>query len=121
MSSAVFLFFFFTVIIYWFFGFKYWIISIEIPRFLNEEYDHKTLSETKYTLINIVAITVIVATCFTAVYFRWLLSRARVGVPDYPDHTLYVEMFTLYVAVAVICILAALFLADALRRLRNQI
>jgi hypothetical protein len=34
ISSAVFLFFFFTIIIYWLFGFKYWVIAIEVPRFL---------------------------------------------------------------------------------------
>ena len=46
ITSAVFLFDFFSIIIYWLFGFKYWIISIEVPKFLNGELP--TNSETKY-------------------------------------------------------------------------
>ena len=35
VAIAVFLWFFMSIMIYWLFGFKYWVISIEVPRYLN--------------------------------------------------------------------------------------
>jgi len=37
VSSACFFFFMTTILLYWLFGFKYWVISIEVPRFLKGE------------------------------------------------------------------------------------
>ena len=73
ISSAVFLFFFFSIIIYWLFGFKYWIISIEVPKFLNS--DVPTSSETRYAIINFSAIAFLVVSCGITAYFRFQLSR----------------------------------------------
>lgn len=71
LGIAVFLFFLMTILIYWIFGFKYWVISNEVPRFLDnsEEYKRKC-SETTYSIINFFAFGVIFLTCGFAGYFR---------------------------------------------------
>ncbi len=119
ISSAVFLFFFFTIIIYWLFGFKYWIISIEVPKFLNGEMP--TPSETRYAIINYSAISFLVFACGVTAYFRFQLSRQEVGDPHLPDNHLFWILFVLYTFIALLLIVTSIFLGDALRRLRKQI
>jgi len=84
ISSAVFLFFFFTIIIYWLFGFKYWIISIEVPKFLNG-YVPKS-PEARYETINFLAIAFLTISCGITAYFRFQLSTQNVGDPHYPTN-----------------------------------
>ena len=75
ISSSVFLFFVFSVLIYWLFGFKYWVISVEVPRFLNgSTTDNVLFSEITYARINIAGVLTILMVAFIAAYYRWHLS-----------------------------------------------
>jgi hypothetical protein len=73
VATAVFIFFFTTILIYWLFGFKYWIISREVPRFL-EGNNNMSLSERKYFVINYIAISSIVLICGIACLIRGIVS-----------------------------------------------
>jgi hypothetical protein len=63
------------VLIYWLFGFKYWVISVEVPRFLNGRTTENVLfSEKTYARINIAGILTILMVSAIAAYYRWHLS-----------------------------------------------
>jgi hypothetical protein len=71
VAIAVFIWFLMSIMIYWLFGFKYWVISIEVPRYLNGNAEERRLcSETMFSLINFVAFTVMFVVCGFAAYFR---------------------------------------------------
>lgn len=76
-GTSVFFFFFITILIYWLFGFKYWIISREVPRFL-EGSSGMAVSEQKYRNINIIVITVFALVCGYASDVRGRVSIAFV-------------------------------------------
>ena len=123
ISSSVFLFFVFSVLIYWLFGFKYWVISVEVPRFLNgSTTDNVLFSEITYARINIAGVLTILMVAFIAAYYRWHLSvTTAFKSPDDQTNQLYRQIMISYSAIVVLAFLAALFLGDALRRLRSQI
>jgi hypothetical protein len=77
ISTACFFFFFVTILIYWLFGFKYWIISREVPRFL-EGSSGMAVSEQKYRNINLIVISVFALVCGYACYIRGTVSKAIV-------------------------------------------
>ena len=71
MGVTIFLFYFVSTLIYWLFGFKYWVISIEIPYVLQqEENTGKLCTETKYNLINWTGILVNFGCCFVCAVVR---------------------------------------------------
>lgn len=95
-------------------------IAIEVPRFLRG--DAKTgIGESTYNKINYLGIAVITLSCGAAAYFRWHLSEQFIGIPHKPENGLLITIMSLYVWVAVLLIFTAVFLGDALRRLRAQI
>ena len=74
ISSFVGLFFFFTIVIYWLFGFKYWVIAIEVPRFINGELPPEN-QERKYKIYNASAVIFLAISCIVTAYFRDILSH----------------------------------------------
>lgn len=123
-SVSVFLFYFISNLMYWMFGFKYWVISIEVPRLIEASKDgsslnHKTIcSEKGYEALNWVGIIINLGFC---VWVGW-----KRGMMDYdsafgkPTHELGVTVMTLYSIITVLLIFSAIFLADALRRLKKS-
>ena len=80
ISTACFLFFFVTILIYWLFGFKYWVISIEVPKFINGK-SEMSLSERKYKLINYCFIAFFGSVCAAACTLRYIVAMQFVGRP----------------------------------------
>lgn len=120
ISVGCFLFFFLTILIYWLFGFKYWVISIEVPRFINGS-SKMQLTERKYKLINYGFIALFGSVCLAACTLRYLVAMQFVDRPHFPTHRMLLSIFIMYGVICLLMVVAAVFLGDALRRLRKQI
>lgn len=71
MGVTIFFFYFVSNLMYWLFGFKYWVISIEIPQLLAvEDGRRKTCTETRYNLLNWTGILVNFGACLVCAYVR---------------------------------------------------
>ena len=109
---------------YWMFGFKYWVISIEVPRLIaatkeGSEANHKSIcSETSYDALNWVGIIVNLIFCLYVGWKRGMLMYDSAF--DKHPHELGVTVMILYAILTILLIVSALFLADALRRFKKS-
>ena len=123
-SVSVFLFYFVSNLMYWMFGFKYWVISIEVPRLIastkdGTEGNHKSIcSEAGYEALNWVGITINLAFCLWVGWKRGMLDYDSAF--GKPPKKLGNTSMILYVTITVLLIISAFFLADALRRLKKS-
>ena len=80
-SINVFIFYFTGNLMYWMFGFKYWVISVEVPRLIDaskegKEAKHKSFcSEASYNALNWVGIIVNLFFCICVGWKRALLAK----------------------------------------------
>ena len=117
------MFYFTSNLMYWLFGFKYWVISIEIPNMIEAakedgKQQKRICSETRYKVLNWLGILVNFAVCAVLAWKRGLVNFISATKPPSPqllDTCLY-----LYFAVTFLIVVSAIFLADALRRLKNS-
>lgn len=75
VATSIFFFFYMNNLIYWLYGFKYWVISIEVPGAYTKR-DRCKLPETSYKLISWTGVVVNFALCFAIAYQRYYLSLA---------------------------------------------
>ena len=79
-TICIFFFFGTSNLMYWLFGFKYWVISIEVPRLISaskegNEAGHKSIcSETRYEALNWVGIIINMAVCMLAAWKRGIME-----------------------------------------------
>lgn len=122
---AVFLEYFLQNVTYWLFGFKYWVVSIEMSRFLKpaEEKGEKAkgciCTESKYNAVSTVVIAINLVACIAIGWGRGMLDYWMV-FPQGPSEHLTNTVIVLYLTVSGLLVIAACFLADALRRLKQQ-
>ena len=117
VSISIFLFFFLNNLIYWLYGFKYWVMSIEVPQTYNKERKCRC-SERMYNVIKWVGIILNFALCSYLGYERYHLSLAFASGENIP-HLVNIQL-DLQLAADALLIIAAFFLADALRRLKKE-
>ena len=122
-SIAVFLFYFTSNLMYWLFGYKYWVIAIEVPRLIaaGEEgkLNHKSIcSEARYEALNWVGILVNLFFCLWTGWKRGVMDNASYF--SKPSKQLGRTVMTLYTVITVLLVISACFLADALRRLKKS-
>jgi hypothetical protein len=109
---------------YWMFGFKYWVISMKVPRMIavskeGSEGNHKRIcSEAKYEVLNWVGILVNLGFCLAIGWKRGILEYDSAF--GQPSHELAALVITFYMIVTFLLIVSAVFLSDALRRLKNS-
>lgn len=108
---------------YWLFGYKYWVIAIEVPRLIaaGEEgrMNHKSIcSETRYEVLNWVGILVNFFFCALTGWRRGAMDNYSYfgGGPPQLGETVMI----LYTVITVLLVISACFLADALRRLKKS-
>ena len=76
MAISIFLFYFTSNLIYWIFGFKYWVISIEVPRLIAEskegpQSNHKSIcTEARYKALNWIGILINLGFCLAVAWLR---------------------------------------------------
>lgn len=84
-SITVFLFYFLSNLIYWLFGFKYWVISIEVPRSIaakkkwRDEKDKSICTEAGYEILNWLGIIINLIFCLWLGWKRGVLEEAEFG------------------------------------------
>ena len=71
-SITVFLFYFLSNLIYWLFGFKYWVISIEVPKAFNksEKSSNLRISQNTYNIVKWAGIGFNFVLCFFVAFYR---------------------------------------------------
>ena len=106
------------------FGFKYWVISIEVPRLIaaskeSSKGNHKSIcSEARYEAINWVGILINLGFCLVVGWKRGLIEY--VSASGEASHELGFSLMIFYMIVTLLLIVSAVFLADALRRLKKS-
>jgi hypothetical protein len=116
-------------IMYWLFGWKYWVISLEVPALVNEQNEQideekpverkeRFWTERRYKVLNWIGIAVNTGFCFWVAYTRYLKSWMKYHGGATPK---VIWMMT-YVSwsLTFLLIVSAAFLGDALRRLKQQ-
>ena len=108
---------------YWLFGYKYWVIAIEVPRLISageeEKLNHKSIcSEVRYEAFNWVVIIVNLFFCLWAGWKRGVIENASLFSNVSPQ--LGNTVMTLYTIISFLLVISACFLADALRRLKKS-
>ena len=121
VSTAIFFYFVTSILLYWLFGFKYWVISIEVSRFINERTESSNNVESAYSSINKVVISSTVVICLITACLRFKITHELVGVPRLPSAPLKWAITAFYFLVVLLSILSAVFLFDAMKRLRKLI
>jgi hypothetical protein len=76
VGTAIFNFYFMNNLIYWLYGFKYWVMSIEVPGSYKQASSGNSgrFSKKCYDLISWVGILINLALCSVLAYQRYLLS-----------------------------------------------
>lgn len=118
VSSSIFFFFFTNNLIYWLYGFKYWVISIEVPDQYSREQKGCKCTERTYKLINWVGIALNLLICIAIAWQRYDLSVSLVN-GTFTQQKLNFQL-NLQLGADFFLAISAGFLADALRRLRNE-
>jgi hypothetical protein len=119
MFVTIFLFYFVSNLIYWLFGFKYWVISIEIPHVLQQdESGRKLCTETRYNLLNWTGILINFGACVVCAYIRAQVDYQSTYAPA--PESLGRQLMVWFVIVTALLVVSAGFLADALRRLKKS-
>jgi hypothetical protein len=115
-------------IIYWLFGWKYWVTSIEVPALVNEqtefdpskpiEHKQRFWTETRFNILNWFGILVNTGFC---VWIGWIrgVRDWDMLVPGGAPHSLLLAILYVYLSLSGLLIISAAFLGDALRRLKN--
>jgi len=121
IGTAVFFFYWLTIMIYWLFGFKYWVISIHVPHFIGGDPNETTVSSKKFDVIKYTVFAIFTAICLGAAYLRQIISTKMAAVTYNPDPLVLWPITVLYVCMAVACLISAAFLGCALNNLRKTI
>lgn len=122
---SVFLMYFMQNVSYWLFGFKYWVVSIEMSSFLKPDKEKEETgkgcicTESKYNAVSAVVIAINLVVCLAIGWGRGMLDYWMV-FPQGPSSRLTDIVIGLYLTVSGLLVIAACFLADALRRLKQQ-
>jgi hypothetical protein len=114
---------------YWLFGFKYWVIAIEIPALVNEQeekFDETKVVERKkrfwtekrYNILNWIGITVNFFFCCWMAYIRAKRDYMMLEPGGAPLPLLYAVLYV-YLTLSFLLVVSAIFLGDALRRLKK--
>lgn len=104
----------------WLFSYKYWIIAREVPKLFFEAGRHITFNEQSYRICNIAGLAINFIPACLAAYFRAKLSfESRDGDPV--PVSLVSKVQYLYYAVTGLELVSALFLLDALRRIKQSV
>lgn len=120
VATSVYLWMTTSILVYWLFGFKYWVIAVEVPNYLADP-EKPGNSEIYYQRINSIAIATILVVCGVACFYRGTYVHQSVGIPHYPTEVFLWTLTGLYAIVCVLMIVTACFLGDALSKLRKQI
>ena len=87
VGLSTFFFFYMENLIYWIICFKYWTISIEVPRaFHKERRSRLTISQRSYNIVLWAGIVVNFVMCFAVSYVRFLLSKEFINNPNNPSN-----------------------------------
>lgn len=133
---TIFLFYFVSNTIYWLFGLKYWVISIEIPHLLKKQREReaneakgivdkseqkpgRVCSETTYNVIMWVGILVNLGACAWTGVVRGKVDYTSANGPA--PGPISKRLMQLFVLVTFLLCISAVFLADALRRLKRSL
>ena len=110
-----------TNLMHWLFAFKYWVISVEVPRVLAGEVskDDQKKRERIYLTFNIFMCLVNVVFCVWISIARYQLSIQSAGQPA-PVSTVN-KVSDLYHVVTGLILVAAIFFADSLRRIKKSV
>jgi hypothetical protein len=134
IGFTVFGFYFFSNLMYWLFGFKYWVTAVEIPALVAEHkasiestrasgvaanLEKRFWTETKYTVVNWIGIMSNVICCVWIGWKRGELDWYSI-LPGGASRELGMTVLYLELAISILLLISAFFLADALRRLRNE-
>ena len=107
------------------FGFKYWVILIEVPRLIaaskeGAEDNHKSIcSEARYEAFNWVGILINMGFCLAVGWKRGMMEYDSAF--GKASHELAVFLLCLYITNTGLMFISALFLGDALRRLNKSL
>lgn len=110
-------------VIYWLFGFKYWIIALEIPALLNEDANGKPKkrfwTEKRYNLALYIGLFIQIADTALEGWARgranWYVDTAPSVPPEVADN-----LANAYHSQELLLLLSGCFLMDAIRRFNNQ-
>lgn len=119
-------FYFCNTLVWWLYGFKQWVISIEVPRQLKGEGDNSFhVNQKTYNIIKWIGIVINATVCIPLGIFRYIVIIELANKVDDSqvnnklNKDLHIE-FILTISSVVLAIIAGLFLADALRRMQNS-
>jgi hypothetical protein len=129
VGISIILFYLPSNILYWLFGWKYWVISLEVPALVNEQSEdidptkpverkERFWTEKKYNMLNWFGILVNVGFC---VWLGWVRGKRDYMMlePKTPRSLLWAVLYV-YLSCTGLLIISAIFLGDALRRLKKQ-
>lgn len=114
-------------LIYWWFSFKYWVTSIEVPKLMNEvdmevrgrmsEIKQRFWTETRYKILNAIMIVLSIIAATGAGWTKGLETYYKtVGIPE----NIKTARKLFQWANTVVLMIAAGFLFDGIRRIRKQ-
>ena len=131
VGVSIFMFYFVENLMYWLFGFKYWVTSVEIQQIQEEQKTQsgravaaenikkkRFCTETKYKVLSAFGGLVNLGICLWMCIERAQLTYFTLSSQETPEKKKY-DFFDLEQAINGLLALSALFLADALRRLRK--
>jgi hypothetical protein len=118
VGASVFGFYFISNLMYWLFGFKYWVTAIEIPALVKQERDDgkekkRFWTETRYNVLNWIGILI---NLFTCLWLGWKRGEMDFN-QGHVSKSLADVVIVLELAVSFLLLISAFFLFDALRRL----
>lgn len=119
-------FYFSNTLVWWLYGFKQWVISIEVPRQLKSEGRSSfKVNQKSYNIIKWTGIGINAALCIPLGIFRYIVI-IELAQDDNTDMNKAILMknlnieFILTLSSVVLAFIAGLFLADALRRMQKS-
>jgi len=101
------------------FGFKYWVISVEVPLILGGKIENQRSREMWYTALNFFMIAVNTFFCVWVSFARYKLSVESAGMAA--PRSLVDLVSDLYHVITALLFISAIFLADALRRIKKSL
>ena len=110
-----------ALLLHWMFSFKYWVISLEIPKAIRTSASDFQSSEKKYKVYDAIGITINLLTCAWLAVRRGQLDYATSGRIQNEEQvqSLTTKVTRLYYAVTFLELFSGVVLADALRRIQN--
>jgi hypothetical protein len=130
IGATVFLFYVPSNVMYWLFGWKYWVIAIEVPALVNEQSEEidpnkpverkkRFWTERRYNILNWFGILVNFGFCAWLAWVRGKRDFMMCVNGGAPASLLWAVLYV-YFSCTGLLLISAGFLGDALRRLKKQ-